>query len=186
MLALGTLFMFVLAACQVAVAEDGSINIKPESTAANGNTNTGSTGLLGPGNTLASLNTQTGEIDPTTVSPLDPDQVYEWNGVIEFVHTASNVDGHFIIDRGCDRWAIDPANDEIYEKLKELNGEKGTVWGNVTFRNQFDHRAINATSAFAPGDIRPLIAPAASAAAWPGPGVRPGAAGPRGWRGKSW
>ncbi len=156
MLALGTLFMFVLAACQVAVAEDGSINIKPESTTTSGNT--GSTAPNGATNTLAGFNTQTGEVDPATISPIDPDQIYEWNGVIEYVHTSSNPGGHFIVDRGCDRWAIDPADDEVYAMLKELNGEKGTVWGSVTFRNQFDHRAIHATSVFAPGDIRPLIA----------------------------
>ena len=38
-------------------------------------------------------------------------------------------------------------------------GEKGTVWGTVIFdANIYGRRAINASSAFAPGDVRPLIA----------------------------
>ncbi len=158
----GVLFLFVLSACQVAVAEDGSINIKPESTAGAPGTNSqntagsGATGSTVSGNTLAGLLSQTGEVDPTTVSPIDPDQVYEWNGVIEWADVAG---GHFIVDRGCDNWAVIPENDQIYGRLKELVGEKGTIWGTVNFDKRiYGSRAINATTAFAPGEVRPLIA----------------------------
>lgn len=157
----GALFMFVLSACQVAVAEDGTINIRPESTTTTG-TNTDLNGQTGAGNTFAGLVTQIGEVDPTTASPIDPDQVYEWNGVIKWIdaNTASGTasGGHFAVDRGCDIWAAIPQNDEVYAKLKELHGEKGTVWGSVSFDNVLGYRAIDANTAFAPGDIRPLIA----------------------------
>ncbi len=153
LLAMGALFLFVLSACQVAVAEDGSINIKPDP--ANADT-TGNNSQAGVSNTLAGFVAQTGEVAPTTVSPIDPDQVYEWNGLIKWVDLEG---GHFVIDRGCDNWAVIPADDEVYAKLKELHGEKGTVWGTVNFdKNIYGRRAIDATAAFAPGDIRPLIA----------------------------
>lgn len=153
----GLLFLFVLSACQVAVAEDGTINISPESTAG-----TGADGQPTAGNTLAGLLTQAGETVPESGSPVDLNQVYEWNGVIKWVEssaangTASG--GNFMIDRGCDNWAVITENDEVYAKLKELHGEKGTVWGKVSFDNVLGYRAINATTAFAPGEIRPLIA----------------------------
>ncbi len=149
----GVLFLFVLSACQVAVAEDGTINIRPEST----ETPAGTNGDI-PGNTAVGFNPQTGEVDPTTVAPVDPDQLYEWNGVIKWIDANTASGGHFIIDRGCDRWSVITETEEVYAKLKELHGGKGTIWGHVSFENDFGHRAINATSAFAPGDIRPAIA----------------------------
>lgn len=153
----GVLFLFVLSACQVAVAEDGTINIRPESTTTTG-TNTGLNGQAGAGNTLAGFVSQVGEIDPTTASPIDPNQVYEWNGVIKWIDTNTASGGHFAVDRGCDIWAAIPQNDEVYARLKELHSEKGTVWGSVSFDNVLGYRAIDANTVFAPGDIRPLIA----------------------------
>lgn len=162
LLAVGVLFLFVLSACQVAVAEDGSVLIKSETeTATGGQPETGNTGAGGSSagvgvNTFTGLLTQTGEVDPTTVSPIDPNQVYEWNGVIEWVDLEG---GHFVIDRDCDNWAVIPQNDELYARLKELHGDKATVWGTVSFdSNIYGRRAINATTVFAPGEIRPLIA----------------------------
>ncbi len=154
LLAMGVMFLFVLSACQVAVADDGTINIRPES----GETNSGNTagnGQTGSGNTLTGLLTQASEVDPTTTDPIDPNRVYEWDGVI---HWTDLEGGHLAIDRGCDAWAVIPHDDEVYERLKELVGEKGTVWGTVSRdANIYGRRAINATSAFAPGDIRPAV-----------------------------
>ncbi len=161
----GVLFLFVLSACQVAVGDDGTINIRPESTEAapanNGNIGAApgaAAGQGGSGNTHTGFASQTGEVDPASTSPIDPDQLYEWNGVIEWIDANTAAGGHFIIDRGCDRWSVIAENDELFVKLKELNGEKGVIWGTVSFNNVFGHRAIEASSVFAPGDIRPLIA----------------------------
>lgn len=155
LMAMGVLFLFVLSACQVAVADDGTVHIRPESTATNSG-NTGATGQTGTNNTLANLLTQTGEVDPSTTAPIDPNRVYEWNGVIRWTDLEG---GHFAIDRGCDAWAVIPHDDEVYAKLKELVGEKGTVWGTVSRDpNVFGRRAINATSVFASGDVRPAVA----------------------------
>lgn len=155
-LAVGVLFLFLLSACQVAVAEDGSVQIRPETDADKNGRPANGSGAEGGANTLARLLTQTGEVDPTTISPIDPNQTYEWNGVIEWVDLEG---GHFIIDRGCDAWAVIPQNDELYARLKELHGEKATVWGTVNFDpNIYGRRAINATSVHRPGEIQTLVA----------------------------
>jgi hypothetical protein len=148
LLAVSMLFMFMLAACQVAVADDGTIKISPEQTTG---TATGT-----DGNTIAGQVRLASSTAPDSTTPIDPNQVYEWNGFIKWVDRDG---GHFIVDRGCDSWAVIPASDEIYGKLKELNGSRGTVWGTVNFEpNIYGMRAINGKAAYGPNDIRPMIA----------------------------
>ena len=148
LLAVSMLFMFMLAACQVAVADDGTIKISTEQATG---TATGTDGNIVAGQVRLANSTASG-----ATTPIDPNQVYEWNGLIKWVDREG---GHFVVNRGCDAWAIIPASDEIYGKLKELNGSRGTVWGTVNFDpNIYGMRAINGKAAYGPDDIRPEIA----------------------------
>ena len=148
LLAVSMLFMFMLAACQVAVADDGTIKISTEQAIG---TATGTDGNIVAGQVRLANSTASG-----ATTPIDPNQVYEWNGLIKWVDREG---GHFVVNRGCDAWAIILASDEIYGKLKELNGSRGTVWGTVNFDpNIYGMRAINGKAAYGPDDIRPEIA----------------------------
>jgi hypothetical protein len=144
LLMLGLLFAMALTACEAVLADDNVASSKRDGATANVSVET-----------QARATKQVAEADAALAADIDLDQVYELAGVIQWSDLEG---GHFIINRGCDRWSLATDSDELYGKLKDLAGGKAIVWGTVADASVYGHRTVNVRSVFGPDDPRPAIA----------------------------
>lgn len=136
----GLLFAVALTACEAALADDG-IASKGDA--------------IANSDAQANLSRQVSNEDRLTVADIDPDQLYEWVGLVEWTDLEG---GHFVINRGCDRWSLAVESDESYARLKELMDSRATVWGSVSDASIYGRRTIDVKSVYGPNDPRPAIA----------------------------
>ena len=142
--AVGLLLLGVLAACGAVPATTPT-----PSDEANGSP---------PGQNDGDL-TKTGERDSVGTGAFAPHlsdiQNYTWTGTI----VESDLEGpHLEIDRGCDTWVLQPANDEVAQKLRDNVGKKLEIWGEISYDPSiYMKQTIKVTAAHAEGDVRDLM-----------------------------
>ena len=142
LLIVGLIFAMALTACEAALASDNVASSQ------NDRTDAGAESQAAPSR-------QVSDEKSLAATDFDPDQLYEWTGLIEWVDLEG---GHFIINRGCDRWSLAVETEDLYAKLKELHEGRAVVWGHVADGSIYGRRTINVTSVFGPDDPRPAIA----------------------------